>query len=148
MLFSKEVEPEKDFTKKSIKIPNYFLFIIGFFVGIIAGFFGIGGGVIVVPLLNTFFKVPILFAQGFSVSLIPFNTFGGMLGYTIDGVKKIGIHFPYFGYINLYVIIFCSSFSMIFTKIGLECAKKINKTLLRKIFATLLLVVAIKFIFT
>ncbi len=147
MIFSKEPE-DKPFTKKSINLPTYVLFIIGFSVGIIAGFFGLGGGVIVVPLLTTFFKVPILYAQGFSVSLIPFNTFGGVMGYTVDGIKKFGIHFPYIGYLNLYVIIICSAFSMIFTKVGLNCAKKINKTLLRRIFAILLLIVGLKFIFT
>ena len=149
MIFSKEpVQRDHGYNIKSVKFPSLTLFLIGFFVGIVAGFFGLGGGVIVVPLLTTFFKIPILYAQGFSVSLIPFNTFGGVVGYTVEGVKKVGIHFPYFGFINLYVIIICSIFSMIFTKFGLNCAKKINKTLLRRIFAILLLIVAVKFIFT
>ncbi len=149
MFFSKE--PKKDFsnyTADSIKFANFQIILIGLCVGCIAGFFGIGGGILVIPTLNLFLKIPIQFAQGFSVSLVPFNSFGGVTGYIFGGMEKIGIDFPYLGFVNILIVVICSTMSIIFTKIGLNLAKKINKNLLKKIFAIVLLITSLKFIFT
>lgn len=149
MFFSKEPEKvDKNYSSSSLKFSNFHLAIIGFSIGTIAGFFGIGGGIIVIPTLNLFFKVPIQFAQGFSVSLVPFNSFGGVMGYLFSGLKEIGIDFPYVGFVNLLIVGSCSIMSIIFTKVGLNLAKNMNKNILKKIFAIVLLLTSVKFIFT
>ncbi len=149
MFISKDYEIEKkNYSKTSIVLSLPALIIIGIPIGIISGFFGIGGGIIVVPFLNIFFNVPMLYAQGFSVSLIPFSSIGGLIGYISNGVDKIGLNYPYLGFVNLHIVFICGILSMIFTKMGLNIAKRINKTILKRIFATLLLFVSLKFIFT
>ena len=149
MFFSKEPYINlKEFTIHSVNISFIHLSIIGLIVGTVAGFFGIGGGVLTIPILNLIFKVPILFSQGFSISLVPFNSFGGVTGYILEGLHKIGIKFPYIGFVNILIVAICAITSIIFTKFGLNLARKINKNLLKKIFSIVLLLTSLKFIFT
>jgi len=47
---------------------NYLSYIgIGFFIGILSGFFGVGGGFLLVPLLNMIFNIPYNIAVGSSL---------------------------------------------------------------------------------
>jgi len=56
--------------------------IFGIAVGFMAGFFGIGGGVIVVPMLTVFFKIEPKIAIGISIMQMLFSSlFGSYLNY-------------------------------------------------------------------
>ena len=52
----------------------------GLAVGLITGFFGVGGGFLVVPTLVVFARVPILDAVGTSLAVIAFNCCAGFAG--------------------------------------------------------------------
>jgi len=119
----------------------------GLSIGFIAGFFGVGGGVIAVPILSTMFHFPILYAQGFSVSLIPFNSAGGVIGYLTGGINKIGINFPIIGFIDISTLLCCVIPAFFFNKLGLTYASKFKQQTLKKIFAIVLFFLAIKFLF-
>ena len=137
----------ENFVLKDFNLNLTLFLIIGFFVGLFSGFFGIGGGVLAVPLVMTFGKIPIIFAQGFSVSLIPFNKIGGVIGYISGGMDKIGINLPFIGFMDISLVLICGVVGAFSTKIGLKMAKKIKQEKLQRIFAIMLMLVAIKIIY-
>jgi uncharacterized membrane protein YfcA len=142
----KEKSSVGDFNLKEYKMKTLPFLFIGFIVGFFSGIFGIGGGILAVPLLTMFTKVPMIFAQGFSVSLIPFNKIGGVFGYMVGGSKVIGVSLPFIGFIDLSLVLICGVLGGISTNIGLKLAKSINQFYLQKIFAVMLLIVALKII--
>jgi uncharacterized membrane protein YfcA len=142
----KEKSSVCDFNLKEYKMKTLPFLFIGFIVGFFSGIFGIGGGILAVPLLTMFTKVPMIFAQGFSVSLIPFNKIGGVFGYMVGGSKVIGVSLPFIGFIDLSLVLICGVLGGISTNIGLKLAKSINQFYLQKIFAVMLLIVALKII--
>ncbi len=146
MAFFTKRRAESDFNLSDFQINIFILLLIGFVVGFVSGFFGIGGGIVAVPILTSFCKIPMIFAQGFSVSLIPFNKIGGVLGFIVGGMKDIGIKLPYVGFMDISLVLICGVLGGISTNWGLKVAKKINQKLLQRIFAIILAVVAVKIV--
>ncbi len=147
MFFSKKNQRNKDFILTDFKMSFLPFVFIGLIVGFFSGFFGIGGGVLAVPIVTTFCKVPIIFAQGFSVSLIPFNKIGGVIGFISGGMDKIGVHLPFIGFMDVSLVLICGILGAFSTKWGLKLAKNIDQRMLQKIFAVMLMIVSIKIIF-
>jgi uncharacterized membrane protein YfcA len=146
MFFPKKSGKQKDFVLSDFKM-NFLPFLtIGFIVGFFSGFFGIGGGILAVPLVTAFCKVPIIFAQGFSVSLIPFNKIGGVLGYISGGMDKIGLSLPFVGFMDISLVLICGILGAFSTRYGLRVAKKLNQEKLQKIFSIMLMIASIKII--
>jgi len=58
----------------------YLCLIAGFFVGLLTGFLGVGGGFLIVPFLVLFGGLDIRLAAGTSLAVIAFNSITGVLG--------------------------------------------------------------------
>ena len=75
-------------------MPDYpvALLILGVAAGILSGMFGIGGGIVIVPILTTFFGFEFLTATGTSLSvlLLPVSLFA-VLAYYRAGMLKIPV---------------------------------------------------------
>ncbi len=113
------------------------LIIIGLFSGIFAGFFGIGGGVLVIPALVFLLGMSQHQAQGTSVALLlpPL----GILA-VINYAKE--------GYVNWkYVLVLALTF-VIGAYIGSHYSIRLPEKILQKIFGVFLLLVALKIIFS
>ncbi len=146
MGFFTKRDSQESFNLSEFQINIFILLAIGFVVGLVSGFFGIGGGIVAVPLLTTFFKIPMIFAQGFSVSLIPFNKIGGVIGFIVGGMKDVGISLPFIGFMDISLVVICGVLGGISSSWGLKMASKINQKALQRIFAVILIVVAIRII--
>jgi len=73
----------------------------GAVMGLLAGLTGIGGGLVLIPLITVVIKMPLRQAVGTSSATIIFTALGGVLSYILNGIDAIGLP-PYsFGYINL-----------------------------------------------
>ena len=68
------------------------LLILGVAAGILSGMFGIGGGIVIVPILTTFFGFEFLTATGTSLSvlLLPVSLFA-VIAYYRAGMLKIPV---------------------------------------------------------
>jgi len=112
---------------------NYIqLGIIGFFVGIVTGFLGAGGGFLIIPALLFFAKLPIKKAIGTSLLIIFINSsigFGGDL--------YIGIPIDY-GF--LFII---SGIAFIGMLIGTQLSKQMDGAKLKPIFGWFVLIMGI-----
>ena len=120
---AQSVNPTVIISKKNIPIS-------GFFVGILAGYFGIGGGFLIVPSLMHFGGLSIIEAIG--TSLISVSAFGltTATSYFIAGNVDVQI-------VALFVI-----GGAIGGILGIKLTDKISKKVLTKIFAVLLFVIA------
>ncbi len=121
--------------------------IIGFLVGVFSGFFGLGGGVIAVPLMVRFLSIPIHRAVGISISFVFFASLVGTAGYIFNGWGKP--HLPPFtlGYIHLLGWILAGIPSIFMAQWGAQMARKTKPLRLRRAFALLLMIVGIRMLF-
>ena len=99
--------------------------IIGFGVGMLTGFFGIGGGFVIVPVLMFVMGFPIRMAVGTSFLIIALTSVGGIIGH-LD-LNHIDIELTG-------LIIFGSLLGML---VGRQVGKIMNEQTLRLIFALL-----------
>lgn len=70
-------------------------------LGLVSGIFGIGGGILMIPVLVLALRFEIHYAIGTSMAVMIFISIGGALGYIINGIG-IADRLPYsLGYVNL-----------------------------------------------
>jgi uncharacterized membrane protein YfcA len=128
--------------------PSLFpILLIGFLVGIFSGFFGLGGGIIAIPLLTRFLGFPVHRTLGISIAFVFFISLVGAVGYIINGWGHP--HLPPFtlGYVHLMGCLFAGIPSVILVRWGAGLAYRTKPLRLRRIFAMLLLLVGIRMLF-
>ncbi|PKF63839.1 hypothetical protein CW745_03085 [Psychromonas sp. psych-6C06] len=119
---------------------------IGGGIGILSGLFGIAGGSLVVPIL-VLYKVKITEAittaavTGFPIAL------SGTVGYMLMGYNNADLPIYSFGYVYLPATIGIIMSSTIFSKVGAKLVHTLPAEKLKKAFAIVLLVGAIKLFF-
>lgn len=101
--------------------------LIGFAGGLVSGMGGVGGAIVLVPLLHLCVGVPIKMCIGTTLSVVMFNSFSGVIGYLYHGLVEIQT-----GLITGFVAIFSA---MLGAKVSLHT----DNRKLRKIFAAVLL---------
>ncbi len=140
LLYKQPYLPPEDLTKAKGRS----LILVGFVGGMFSAFFGIGGGVIAVPLMLIFLQLPIRLAIGNSSALIVVSSFSAVCGYIWYGMgMPAGMPFS-LGYVNLLVAAIVAPLTIVFAKVGVKLASSTNQTKLVKIFAVLLMFVGVK----
>ena len=131
-------------SEEPIRARGRSLIIVGFVGGLFSAFFGIGGGVIAVPLMLMFLHLPIHLAIGNSSALIVVSSFSAVCSYIWLGMGNHG-GMPFsLGYVNLLVAGIVAPLTIVFAKIGVKFASGTNQTKLVKIFAVLLMFIGLK----
>jgi uncharacterized protein len=113
---------------------NLLLVLIGVIAGVVSGFFGIAGGIVMIPLLLLLLKIPQSTASG--ISLMTFLLPVGILGvwqYFKDG-RVTSAHIPYSLLLALGIVV--GAF------IGAKLSGQIPELWLRRSFCFLLVVAA------
>jgi uncharacterized protein len=120
------------------------LLLVGFIGGFFSAFFGIGGGVIAVPLMLIFLHLPIHKAVGNSAALIVVSSFSAVICYVWYGLQN-GAGSPFsVGYVNMLVALLVAPLSILFARVGVKLASRTSQARLVKMFAVLLMFVGIK----
>ena len=112
------------------------LLLAGLFTGFVSAFFGIGGGIVLVPLLTLVFRMPPLVAAGTSLGVIIFIAGTGLTGDLINGNPA---YRP-----ALMAALLIAPFSVLSARRVVRLAHKVPTQFLRRAFALLLLVGAAK----
>jgi uncharacterized membrane protein YfcA len=102
----------------------------GAFVGLVTGFFGIGGGFLVVPTLVVFARLPMPCAVGTSLAVIAFNCLAGFSA-------RIGI-----GAVQWLVTLAFSAVAIAGSAVGTALARRLSAASLRRSFGVFVLGVA------
>lgn len=109
--------------------------LIGLLAGSLSGLVGIGGGIVMVPLMVLFFAMPQHMAQGTSLAVLPAS------------IITIWIYYKS-GNVNVPVaLIICCGF-IIGGYFGAKFAAVLPANILRKIFSIIMLIVAVKMFFS
>ncbi len=120
-----------------------FLFI-GLATGVVGSFFGVGGGIVAVPLMVLVFRFPPLEAVATSSAIIPAIAGAGALGYVYHGWGKAGLPPWSLGFVNLMAWALLASGGILSSQLGVWVGHRVDGTRLRRVFGVLLLFVAVK----
>jgi len=100
-------------------------------IGFISGLLGIGGGILMVPVMVVVLKFPIRHAVGTSTPIILLTAAGGLLSYIINGLGVAGLP-PYsLGYVNLVNAGILAAVTVPMAQVGVRLAHRISGIQLR-----------------
>ena len=100
-------------------------------IGFISGLLGIGGGILMVPVMVVILKFPIRHAIGTSTPIILFTSAGGLLSYIINGFGVAGLP-PYsLGYVNLVNALILAAATIPMAQVGVRLAYRVSGIQLR-----------------
>jgi uncharacterized membrane protein YfcA len=131
------LEPERT-------IPPLHLILVGLAAGTFSAFFGVGGGVIAVPMMLFLLRLPIHLAVGNSSAMIAVSSIVGALSYVVHGWTLPDLPVWSFGYVNLLVVVIVAPFTIIAARFGARLAGRFDRDKLIRIFALLLIVVGLR----
>lgn len=117
---------------------------IGGTAGLLSAFFGVGGGVIAVPMLTGLARFPIHRALGTSSAMIIFTAVAGIASYVWNGWGAPGLPEGAVGYFlpSAWLLIVAASFPSAW--VGAHAAGRISPARLRLVFGVFILAVGVK----
>ncbi len=120
--------------------------LIGFVTGLLSGLLGVGGGVVMVPILVILMGFSMIKAVGTSTAVIIFTSLGGIIAYSSNGFNVTGLP-PYsIGYINIIQLVVLSIISVPMAQVGVKASHKLPEKQLRYIFILVMFYIALKMI--
>jgi uncharacterized membrane protein YfcA len=115
--------------------------LIGFFIGVVSGLAGIGGGILLVPVLVILLGYPMHTAVGTSSACLIFSTAGAVTAYIINGLGTAGLP-PYsIGYVDLVTFAILAATTIPLAQFGVRCAHGCSGRTLQLAFAGVLILI-------
>jgi uncharacterized membrane protein YfcA len=115
--------------------------VIGFLIGIVSGLAGIGGGVLLVPVLVILLGYPMHTAVGTSSACLIFSSAGAVTAYVINGWGVVGLP-PYsIGYVDLVTFAILAATTIPLARFGVRCAHGCSGRNLQIVFAGVLILI-------
>lgn len=120
---------------------------VGLFIGLISALVAIGGGSLSVPFM-VWCNVEARRAIGTSAAIGFPIAVAGTVGYLINGWADAGTGAYSFGYIHLPALVLVGGVSVLTAPLGAACAHRMPVATLRKIFAGILILLALKMLYS
>jgi uncharacterized membrane protein YfcA len=115
-------------------------------LGVIAAFFGMGGAVLMIPVMVLALKFKMHNAVATSLAVMIFTSVGGVIGYIVNGLDVAGLP-PYsIGYVHLLSWFLLTLTSIGMAQVGAIAAHKLPARQLRYIFIILMFYMGLKMI--
>ena len=118
----------------------------GFPIGMVTGLTGLGGGVLIVPVLVLALSFPMHLAVGTSVASIILASLGGIAGYIVNGLGAPGLLPHSIGYVNLPIWLCLAATSIPMAQLGARAAHALPAKPLRYIFIAFIVYAGIEMI--
>ena len=119
---------------------------VGAAVGMFSGLFGLGGGVIGIPLMVKVLRLPIHQAVGNSLALVMFTSLVGAAGYVLHGWNDPNLPPHSLGYVHIPGWILSGLPSIPLSSLGVKLARKTKPAGLRRVFALVLGAVGLRMV--
>lgn len=100
-------------------------------VGFIAGLLGIGGGILMVPVMIVILRFPVHHAVGTSTPIIFFTSVGGLLSYIVNGLGITGLPQYSLGYVNLVNTAILAAATIPMAQVGARLSHQVSGVQLR-----------------
>jgi uncharacterized protein len=114
---------------------------IGFLIGGVSGLAGIGGGVLLVPVLVILLGYPMHTAVGTSSACLIFSSAGAVAAYVINGLGVAGLP-PYsVGYVDLVTFAILAATTIPLARFGVRCTHSWTSRNLQIVFAVALILI-------
>ena len=120
--------------------------LCGLPLGFACGLIGIGGGVLMVPVMVIALKFNIHKAIGTSTALMIFTAIGGTLSYIINGLGAANLPKYSMGYVNLLQWLLLASTSIPMAQLGAYFTHKLPEKHLRYMFIAVMFYIGLKMI--
>lgn len=115
-------------------------------VGLFSGLLGVGGGVLLMPILVIALRYKVHQAVGNSLAAMIFTSIGGTIGYIINGINAVDTVAYSIGYLNYTAWILLAVPAAIMAQVGAAAAHRVSRTILTYIFVILLLYIGLRMI--
>lgn len=117
--------------------------LIGFLIGIVSGLAGIGGGILLVPVLVILLGYPMHTAVGTSSACLIFSSAGAVTAYVINGWGVAGLPLYSIGYVDLLTFAILAITTIPLARFGVRCAHGCSGRNLQIVFAGLLILIGL-----
>ncbi|MDI9632688.1 MAG: sulfite exporter TauE/SafE family protein [Methanolinea sp.] len=117
--------------------------VVGVCIGTVSGLAGIGGGVLLVPVLVTAFGFPIHVAVGTSSACLVFSSSAAVIAYIFHGLGVQGLPAGSLGYVYLPAWAVLAAVTVPLSRLGVRVAHACRPGLLRGIFAIVLVAIGL-----
>lgn len=118
--------------------------LLGLPIGFLCGLIGIGGGVIMVPVLSTAMGFGMHRAVGTSNAAIILTSSGGVLSYVFNGLGASGLPSFSLGYVNLLQMALLAGTSIPAACVGVRVAHRLQPHHLRAVFTVLMIYMGLR----
>lgn len=115
-------------------------------LGIVTGLIGIGGGVLMVPVMVLMLKFKMHQAVGTSTAMMILTSLGGLIGYIVNGWGVAGIPSPSLGYVHIWSWLALAATSVAMAQVGARTAHLLPAKQLRWIFIAVMFYMGLKMI--
>ena len=113
-------------------------------IGIISGSLGIGGGILIIPVMVLALKFSMHNAVATSLAMMIFTSIGGVIGYIINGLAVPNLPAYSIGYVNLPAWFLLAITSVGMAQVGAITAHKLPAKQLRYIFIAVMFYMGLK----
>lgn len=117
--------------------------LIGFLIGIVSGLAGIGGGILLVPVLVILLGYSMHTAVGTSSACLIFSSAGAVTAYVINGWGAAGLPLYSLGYVDLVTFAILAATTIPLARFGVRCSHGCSGRNLQIVFAGLLIVIGL-----
>ncbi|RAP47036.1 MAG: hypothetical protein BZ135_03070 [Methanosphaera sp. rholeuAM6] len=135
--------PDNDDNISQSKLGHCILGLIG---GLLCGLLGVGGGIIMIPVLTIVLRYPTHKAIGTSSASIIATSLGGMIAYVILGWNVAGLPAYSLGYINIVQFIFLTLASSLVAGFAADVSKNVDSRKLKIVHILLVLYIGLKMV--
>lgn len=115
-------------------------------LGIVTGIIGIGGGILMIPVMILALRFKIHNAVGTSTAMMIFTAIGGATGYILNGLQIPDLPTYSIGYVNLAAFAALAITSIPMAQVGVRAAHRLPAAQLRNVFILVMFYVAFKMI--
>ena len=144
MAFWMAVKQSRYLSESSVRMNDFILIILGICVGIGSGLFGIGGGIILTPVLTSVLGMNIHKSIGISLTAMVLISSGTVMSYIALGWGVDGL-FPFsIGYVNILFALVLVITSVPAVRFGVKTGRTLSDRRLQALFIGMLILLAVR----